>query len=56
MSPGCGEWADALLSPRNLRNYPEAPFVIAHREALIYMLYEAGELEHGVMCQYLFAG
>src|SRR5499427_1056723 len=34
---------------------PEAPFVIVHREALIYMLCEAAELEHGIMCQYLFA-
>jgi CDGSH-type Zn-finger protein len=33
----------------------EAPFVIEHREALIYMLCEAAELEHGIMCQYLFA-
>src|SRR6185312_5372832 len=32
-----------------------APFVIEHREALIYMLYEAAELEHGIMVQYLFA-
>ena len=32
---------------------PEAPFVIEHREALIYMLCEAAELEHGIMCQYL---
>ena len=29
--------------------------MIEHREALIYMLYEAAELEHGIMCQYLFA-
>jgi hypothetical protein len=29
--------------------------VIEHREALIYMLCEAAELEHGIMCQYLFA-
>jgi hypothetical protein len=29
--------------------------VFEHREALIYMLYEAAELEHGIMCQYLFA-
>jgi len=29
--------------------------VIEHREALIYMLFEAAELEHGIMCQYLFA-
>ena len=34
---------------------PESPFVIEHREALIYMLCEAAELEHGIMCQYLFA-
>ena len=34
---------------------PEAPFVIEQREALIYMLCEAAELEHGIMCQYLFA-
>jgi CDGSH-type Zn-finger protein/truncated hemoglobin YjbI/ferredoxin len=34
---------------------PEAPFVIEHREALIYMLCEAAELEHGIMCQYLFS-
>jgi hypothetical protein len=34
---------------------PEAPFVIEHREALIYMLCEAAELEHGIMCQHLFA-
>src|SRR5437660_220906 len=26
---------------------PEAPFVIEHREALIYMLCEASEVEHG---------
>jgi CDGSH-type Zn-finger protein/truncated hemoglobin YjbI len=34
---------------------PEAPFVIEYREALIYMLCQAAELEHGIMCQYLFA-
>jgi Ferritin-like len=34
---------------------PEAPFVIEQREALIYMLCEAAELEHAIMCQYLFA-
>jgi CDGSH-type Zn-finger protein/truncated hemoglobin YjbI len=34
---------------------PEAPFIIEHREALIYMLCEASELEHGIMCQYLYA-
>jgi hypothetical protein len=33
---------------------PEAPFVIEHREALIYMLCVAAELEHGLMCQLLY--
>jgi Ferritin-like len=33
----------------------EAPMVIEHREALIYTLGKAAELEHLVMCQYLFA-
>jgi hypothetical protein len=31
-------------------------FVIEHREALIYMLCQAAELEHGLMCQYLRGG
>jgi hypothetical protein len=34
---------------------PEQPMVIAHREALIYTLGKAAELEHLVMCQYLYA-
>jgi hypothetical protein len=34
---------------------PEAPMVIEHREALIYMLSQAAELEHAIMCQYLYA-
>src|SRR5215470_11438469 len=34
---------------------PEEPFVIEHREALIYMLCLAAELEHSIMCQYLYA-
>ena len=34
---------------------PEEPFVIEHREALFYMLCQASELEHGIMCQYLYA-
>jgi hypothetical protein len=44
-----------VLATRGGRAEPEAPFVIEHREALIYMLCEAAELEHGIMCQYLFA-
>src|SRR6201991_4518128 len=44
-----------VIALRGGKAAPEAPFVIEHREALIYMLYEAAELEHGIMCQYLFA-
>jgi hypothetical protein len=33
----------------------EGDFVIEHREALIYMICEAAELEHMLMCEYLFA-
>jgi Ferritin-like len=33
----------------------EPSLVIEHREALIYMICEAAELEHGLMCEYLFA-
>jgi hypothetical protein len=33
----------------------ERPIVIQHREALIYTLGKAAELEHLVMCQYLYA-
>ena len=29
--------------------------VIEHRDALVYMLRQAAELEHGICCQYLFA-
>jgi hypothetical protein len=51
---GRGPLAEMLAS-RGGQAGPEAPFVIEHREALIYMLCEAAELEHGIMCQYLFA-
>jgi len=44
-----------VIATRGGQAAPEAPFVIEHREALIYMLCEAAELEHGIMCQYLFA-
>ena len=33
----------------------EPPLVIEHRDALIYMLSEAAEMEHAITCQYLFA-
>src|SRR6516165_4373616 len=55
-SPGAGRGRLAeVLASRGGKAAPEAPFVIEHREALIYMLCEAAELEHGIMCQYLFA-
>jgi CDGSH-type Zn-finger protein/truncated hemoglobin YjbI len=44
-----------VIATRGGTAAPEAPFVIEHREALIYMLCEAAELEHTIMCQYLFA-
>ncbi len=37
-------------------DHGEAPIVIEHREALIYTLGKAAELEHLVMCQYIYAG
>jgi hypothetical protein len=54
VSAGRGPLAE-LLATRGGRADAEAPFVIEHREALIYMLCEAAELEHGIMCEYLFA-
>ena len=54
-SPGGQGPLARLLATRGGTAAPEAPFVIEHREALIYMLCEAAELEHGIMCQYLFA-
>src|SRR6476661_1506307 len=53
-SAGRGRLAE-VLATRGGQADPEAPFVIEHREALIYMLCQAAELEHGIMCQYLFA-
>ncbi|HMG63214.1 MAG TPA: ferritin-like domain-containing protein, partial [Streptosporangiaceae bacterium] len=53
-SAGRGRLAQ-LLATRGGTAAPEAPFVIEHREALIYMLCEAAEIEHGIMCEYLFA-
>ena len=51
---GRGRLAEVIAS-RGGTAAPEAPFVIEHREALIYLLCGAAELEHGIMCQYLFA-
>ena len=33
----------------------EAPLRVEHREELIWLLAQACELEHGLMCEYLFA-
>src|SRR6516165_3085169 len=52
--PGLGRLAQVIATRGGLAP-PEAPFVIEHREALYYMLCEAAELEHGIMCQYLYA-
>jgi len=38
-------------SHHRLLDADEKPFVIAHREALLYMLCAAAELEHGLMCE-----
>jgi Ferritin-like len=51
---GQGRLAD-VLATRGGRATPEAPLVIEHREALIYLLCLAAELEHAIMCQYLYA-
>jgi hypothetical protein len=44
-----------VIATRGGQAPPELPFVIEHREALIYILCQAAELEHGIMTQYLFA-
>ncbi|MDP9250342.1 MAG: ferritin-like protein [Chloroflexota bacterium] len=44
-----------LLRSRGTQVDPESPIVLEHREALIYTLGKAAELEHLVMCQYLYA-
>ncbi|HEX4578472.1 MAG TPA: ferritin-like domain-containing protein [Candidatus Dormibacteraeota bacterium] len=43
------------LALRSSAPVEEPPIVIEHREPLIYMLCSAAELEHGLMCEYLFA-
>src|SRR5260370_37934985 len=52
-SGGRGRLAQ-LIATRGGTAAAEAPIVIEHREALIFMLCEAAELEHEIMCQYLF--
>jgi hypothetical protein len=50
-----GRLANVLATRASRATTPERPFVIEHREELIYMLCLAAELEHAIMCQYLFA-
>jgi Ferritin-like len=44
-----------VLATRGGERGPEGPLILEHREALIYMLDQAAELEHLIMCEYLFA-
>ncbi len=43
------------LTLRSPAPVEERPLVIEHRQPLIYMLCAAAELEHALMCEYLFA-
>ena len=45
-----------VVRTRSTKPAPAEPrLVIEHREALIYMICQAAELEHALMCEYLFA-
>ena len=44
-----------VLDLRSEQRVDERAIVIEHRSALIYMLCTAAELEHALMCEYLFA-
>src|SRR6516164_10136593 len=44
-----------VLDLRSGQYVRERAIVIEHRSALVYMLSEAAELEHALMCEYLFA-
>src|SRR2546423_5833451 len=33
----------------------ESPIIVEHRKELTYLLCQGAELEHGLMCQYLYA-
>ena len=45
----------SLIKLRSETPQGDRPLVIEHREPLIYMLCSAAELEHALMCEYLFA-
>ena len=42
-------------SVRDVPAEAEPPIVVEYREELIYLLREAAELEHTILCEYLFA-
>src|SRR5499427_9713289 len=44
-----------VLDLRSEQHVDERAIVIEHRSALVYMLSTAAELEHALMCEYLFA-
>src|SRR3989442_3653977 len=46
-------WRDPL--PTDAPAPPELPLRVGSREELVYLLAEACELEHGLMCEYLYA-
>ena len=45
----------SVVRLRSTQRLEEPSIVIEHREQLIYMLCAAAELEHALMCEYLFA-
>jgi hypothetical protein len=55
VGPGSGGRLSHVIGTRGDHAAPGAPMVLEHREALIYTLGKAAELEHLVMCQYLYA-
>ncbi len=54
-SEGIGGALGRSVALRSAEPVEERPIVIEHREPLIYMLCAAAELEHALMCEYLFA-
>src|SRR5579863_4465047 len=52
---GIGGSLGRSMALRSADRVEERPIVIEHREPLIYMLCAAAELEHALMCEYLFA-
>ena len=44
-----------MTDPEERQVAAEAPIVIENRKELAYLLCQAAELEHGLMCEYLYA-